>query len=338
MASKSKSKYHSESKFPSTSPPTSPSHLESLNLEREVDKTIATTTNPNISEKSTIEPPEVESLIHKLQGFSISPRKSEISQGSVTSQYNPSHPLTRLQSEKFGIKPTELPLPKRKRARKSPKGSDRETLSSSSSILTSALQSQPSTPPLQIIVQNTTGTSTSPSQSSRTIISSSSQLQGTSSVLSSISSSMMAQNPWSNPGAVLMPTSLSQLPTHPEKWLPKFNPEAGMLVEGHINKFMLSINLNGVANEDDVVRLFPYTLQGAAGSWYFSLPSKSITSWDIFQEKLLTKFGDDRSTMTLINDLSNLKTETREPIKDFNLRFNKILNKIPTASKPSEEV
>ena len=36
----------------------------------------------------------------------------------------------------------------------------------------------------------------------------------------------------------------------------------------------------------------------------------------------------------LINDLSNLRAESREPIKDFNLRF----NKIPTASQPSEEV
>ena len=41
---------------------------------------------------------------------------------------------------------------------------------------------------------------------------------------------------------------------------------------------------------------------------------------------------------TLINDLSTLKAEAREPIKDFNLRFNKILNKIPIASQPSEEV
>ena len=52
----------------------------------------------------------------------------------------------------------------------------------------------------------------------------------------------------------------------------------------------------------------------------------------------MTKFGDDRSTATLINDLSNLKTKTREPIKDFNSHFNKLLNKIPTTSKPSKEV
>lgn len=73
MASNSKCKYHSESKFPSPSPPTSPSHLESLNLEEEFEIKTTTATNPDISDKSTIEPLEVESLIHKLQQFSISP-------------------------------------------------------------------------------------------------------------------------------------------------------------------------------------------------------------------------------------------------------------------------
>ena len=148
----------------------------------------------------------------------------------------------------------------------------------------------------------------------------------------------MAQRPWNNPGVVTMPAPLSQLLAHPEKWLPKFNRDVGILVEEHINNFMLLINLNGVTEEDTVVRIFPYTLQGVAGSWYFSLPSGSITSWNIFQEQFLTKFGDHRSTTTLINDLSNLKTESREPIKDFNSRSNKLLSKIPTASKPSEEV
>ena len=138
MASKYKSKYHSESKSPSPSPSTSPSHLESLNLEQEVKRTKTTATNPDISDKSTNEPPEVESLIHKLQRFSISPQKSDKSQGTVTSQYNPAHPLTRLKSEKFGVQLTELPLPTRKRARKSPKGCDSETFSSSSSISTSS--------------------------------------------------------------------------------------------------------------------------------------------------------------------------------------------------------
>jgi len=33
-----------------------------------------------------------------------------------------------------------------------------------------------------------------------------------------------------------------------------------------------------------------------------------------------------------------LKAELKEPIKDFNSRLNKLLNKIPTTSKPSDEV
>lgn len=131
---------------------------------------------------------------------------------------------------------------------------------------------------------------------------------------------------------------MSQILAHPEKWLPKFNPEASMPVKEHIRNFMLFINLSGVTNEDDFIRLFPYTLQGVTRLWYFSLPSRSITSWDIFQEQFLTKFSDDRSTATLINDLSNLRTESKDPIRDFNSHFNKLLNKIPTAFKPSEEV
>lgn len=52
----------------------------------------------------------------------------------------------------------------------------------------------------------------------------------------------------------------------------------------------------------------------------------------------MTKYGDDRSLATLINDLSNLRLESKEPTKEFNSRFNKILNKILIASKPSERV
>ena len=247
MASKSNSEYHSESKSPSSSPPTSPLHL---NPELEVVRVSTATTHPDISEQSTIELPEVKSLIHKLQRFSISPQRSDKSQGSVTSQYNPAHPLTRIKSEKVGVQPTELPLPTRKRARNSPKESNSETLSSASSISTTSPRSQPSTPPLQIIVHPSTGTPTTPLKSSTIVVSSTSQPQGSSSALSSVSSLTMAESPWNNPGAVLMPAPLSQIPAHPEKWLPKFNPEAGMLAEEHINNFMISINLNGVTNED----------------------------------------------------------------------------------------
>ena len=74
MASQSKSKYHYESKSPSPSPSTSPLYL---NPELEVTRASTAATNPDISEQSVIEPPEVKSSIHKLQRFSISPQRSD---------------------------------------------------------------------------------------------------------------------------------------------------------------------------------------------------------------------------------------------------------------------
>jgi len=48
------------------------------------------------------------------------------------------------------------------------------------------------------------------------------------------------------------------------------------------------------------------------------------------RREFLLKFGDDGTTATLINDLSNHKTNPNERIKYFNSRFNKLLNKITT--------
>jgi len=92
------------------------------------------------------------------------------------------------------------------------------------------------------------------------------------------------EDTWTRPDVVNMPAPLHALPDALEKWLPKFNLDDGMQAEEHINNFMLSVNLKGVIEQDVVFRLFPYTLQGSTGSWYFSLPSRSITSWATFQE------------------------------------------------------
>ena len=261
MAHNSKPKYHSKSKSPSPTSPTSPIRL---NSELEVARTSTASIHTDTSEQLIVDPPEVQTLICKLQGFSICNQKSDKSKGSLTLQYNPAHPLTRLKSEKFGIQPTEIPLPTRKRARKALQESDRETLSSTSSISTPSPRSQPPTSPPQITHPSSAAL---PPQSSKIITSLYSQPQRSSSTLLLTSNSAMAQSPWNNPGAVLMPPPLSPIPAHPEKWLPKFNPETGMLAEEHINNFMLSVNLNGVTNEDAMVRLFPYTMQGTAGSW-----------------------------------------------------------------------
>lgn len=143
--------------------------------------------------------------------------------------------------------------------------------------------------------------------------------------------------PWANPGTVKMLAPLYDLPKHPKRWLQKFNLDDGLPAEENLHNYMLGINLNGVVEEDCVVRLFP-NLQGLISSWYFSLPPGSITNWNMFEEKILAKFGDDRTTTSLINDLSNLKEKSGEKIKDFNSRINKLLNKILVTSSLGVDV
>ena len=168
MAPKATSKYHSESNTPSSTPSTSPTWL---NPEFEVARVSTTATYSNISDQSIIEPLEIQTLIRKLQGFSIFNQKSDKSKSSVTSQYNHAHPLTRSKSENFGIQPSEIPLPTRKRARKTPPESDSHTPSSTSSISTPSPRSQPPTLSFQLTHPSSTNL---PLQTSKILISSSS--------------------------------------------------------------------------------------------------------------------------------------------------------------------
>jgi hypothetical protein len=128
------------------------------------------------------------------------------------------------------------------------------------------------------------------------------------------------------------------VPKHPEKWLPKFDPDSKQIVEDHIKKFMLAIRLHSVEHEDVVCRLFPYTFEGNASTWYFSQQPHTIVSWDRFESCFLEKFRDDKSPEVLVMELSSLKMNPKEKIKDFNQRFLTLKNRIPTDSMPAENL
>jgi hypothetical protein len=139
--------------------------------------------------------------------------------------------------------------------------------------------------------------------------------------------------PWRTLGAVNVPGNQHDLPKNPDKWLPKFNPESRETLDDHINKFMLVVNLRSVEHEDVVCRLFPYTFEGEASTWYFSLQANSITNWDTFEDLFIKKFGDDKSSSILLVELSKIRMGPKEKIKYFNQRFLKLLNKMPETSK-----
>jgi hypothetical protein len=144
--------------------------------------------------------------------------------------------------------------------------------------------------------------------------------------------------PWLDQDAVAVPGPQHPLPKHPEKWLTKFDPDSKRTAEDHIMKFMLDIRLRNVEHEDVVCRLFPYTFEGNASTWYFAQQPRTITSWEKFESIFLEKFGDGKPPEVLVMDLSNLKMNAKEKVKDFNQRFLTLKNRIPTDSMPAESL
>ena len=75
-----------------------------------------------------------------------------------------------------------------------------------------------------------------------------------------------------------MPRLQHNLPKHPDKLLPKFDPDDKGLAENHIDKFILVVQTMNFQHEDVVCQLFPLTFEGKDAVWYFSLTQGFITS------------------------------------------------------------
>jgi hypothetical protein len=141
--------------------------------------------------------------------------------------------------------------------------------------------------------------------------------------------------PWLDQDAVGVPGPQHLFPKHPEKWLPKFDPDSKQSTEDHINKFMLVVRLQSVEHEDFVCSLFPYTFEGNASTWYFVQQPQTIVSWDKFEACFLEKFRDEKSPEVLVMELSSIKMNPKEKVKDFNQRFLTLKNKILVDSMPT---
>jgi hypothetical protein len=93
-----------------------------------------------------------------------------------------------------------------------------------------------------------------------------------------------------------------------------------------------------VQHEDIVCRLFPYTFENSASTWYFNLPVRSITSWTKFQKDFIDKFVEETTVGALTTKLFVATMSSKEKVKDFNQLFTTILNKFQPEDKPTWEL
>lgn len=147
---------------------------------------------------------------------------------------------------------------------------------------------------------------------------------------------MAVNRPWLATDAIAVPRAQHPLPKHPEKLLRKFDPDNDITPEDHIKQFMLSLRLLEVQHEDVVCILFLYTFVGQASTWFFSLDPGSIASWQQFEVVFISQFGDDKTSGMMVLELSRMRCDKKDRIKDFNQRFISHLNRIP--EKPAESI
>ena len=98
------------------------------------------------------------------------------------------------------------------------------------------------------------------------------------------------------------------------------------------------MNIMNVQQGDVACWSFYFTFQGKASSWFFNLPSGSITSWQQFENAFITQFDDDKTTETFFLELSRLRINKNEKFMEFDQRFITLLNKIPDKSAEAVQI
>jgi hypothetical protein len=106
----------------------------------------------------------------------------------------------------------------------------------------------------------------------------------------------MALQPWvSNTFIPLNMTGIQgfphDLPKDVGRWIPKFSNHSVISAKGHLTSFYDALGLHNVHEHEDVImRLLSSSLIGYARQWYNNLPSKSIKTWETFENAFLKRW------------------------------------------------
>ena len=90
----------------------------------------------------------------------------------------------------------------------------------------------------------------------------------------------------------------------------------------HVSKFIDTLDLH-VADEDLCLREFSKSLCDHAYTWYTSLKTRSIPTWDDMVDVFCTKYFHGEETVTLVT-LQEIKQRSGEDLMEYIKRFRDI--------------
>lgn len=101
--------------------------------------------------------------------------------------------------------------------------------------------------------------------------------------------------PWLCEDSLDLNPPFHNLPKHPKCLLPKYDHDLHGPPEDHLKKIILAISLVNVRHDDVICKLFPYTFEIKASTWYFNLPIRTIHNWNDFETMFLDKYSEDKT-------------------------------------------
>lgn len=149
---------------------------------------------------------------------------------------------------------------------------------------------------------------------------------------------MAANQPWGqNIGPLNLGVNPAPRPKGATEVLPKFSGDGKVSTDDHLSVFHSACAVISVPTQEVAVRLFVRTLTDAAADWFNHLPHLSITSWDDMKSAFENRFKTPENECSLFSQLSQMKKDMHEPMREFVAKFNRLVQRIPMASRPSEE-
>ena len=138
-----------------------------------------------------------------------------------------------------------------------------------------------------------------------------------------------------NGGSHLLLAQRHDIPVSTLKSIPDFTGETSISPLEHIQEVANVCNIHGITENDVAVRLLASSLKGKALQWYRGLAHGSITDWDGLGAGLCKHFEDKSDHLSLLEQLTTIKRAPHECMTDFNYRFQKTWDRIPTIVKPT---
>jgi hypothetical protein len=117
--------------------------------------------------------------------------------------------------------------------------------------------------------------------------------------------------------------------------LPKFPGNNVVTPEDHLYVMGREMGNVGIEQEDVAMRLFTSSLTEEALDWFRGLPNNHLTSYEAFANLFQSRWSTKTDGGTLRDQFNKIKKNENETVKEFNTRFDRLYNQIPTEFCPT---